>query len=63
MRSSDTATSIVLRSENGWMAEQIDPRAFEYLLLARPGPKGRRQILAGSLSVSVPAVLVPVQSR
>ncbi len=36
MRSSDTATRIVLHSENGWMAEQIDPRAIEYLFLARP---------------------------
>jgi hypothetical protein len=34
MRSSDTATRIVLRSENGWMAEQIDLRAIEHLFLA-----------------------------
>jgi hypothetical protein len=30
----DTATRIVLRSENGWMAEQIDLRAIEHLFLA-----------------------------
>jgi hypothetical protein len=34
MRSSDTATRIVLRSENGWMAEQIDLLAIEHLFLA-----------------------------
>jgi hypothetical protein len=36
MRSLDTAIRIVLRSENGWMADQIDPRAIEHLVLAEP---------------------------
>jgi hypothetical protein len=31
---------IVLRSENGWMAEQIDPRAIEYLF-SWPDPDRR----------------------
>ncbi len=42
MRSSDTATRIVLRSENGWMTEQIDLQAIEHLFLARTGDDGRR---------------------
>jgi hypothetical protein len=49
MRSSDTATRIVLRSENGWMAEQIDLRAIERLFLGdvhrRAGPAPELKVI------------------
>jgi len=57
MRSSDTATRIVLRSENGWMAEQIDLRVIEHLFLTHTGhsPRVARTLWAVGLRSPVPA--------